>query len=622
MVVNPSSADGLAACTSAQIGLVSKSPVRFTKTEPSCPAGSKIGTVEIDTPLLGDAITGSVHLAAQKDNPFDSLLAMYIVVRGPGILGKLAGHVTANAQTGQLSTLVIDNPQVPFDVLKVRLKGGPRAPLTTPQSCGVKSASADLSSWAGHEVSTFDTFAIDCPGTASMFDPGFSAGSSSPVAGGFSPFVTRITRRSGKELGRVDVKLPKGLLADLSDVAVCGETKVASATLKTGRQTQQASVCPAASQVGSTTVGAGSGDLFYPRIPGTDVTGRVFLTGPHSGTQFPVAGQRQAAYGLAIEVPAVAGPFDLGTVLVRAAIFVDPKTAELTVVSDKLPRILQGIPLDVRDVRVNVDRSTFSRNPSSCDEQAIGATIRAQDGTGVSRSTRFQVGECAALSFKPRLGLTLTGRKQTKTKGHPGIKAVVRQAGLGEAGIDKAEVRLPKALALDIDNAGAICEYADGTRPDLENHCPAGSKVGRAKAVSPLLKRPVSGDVYFVKNVRIDPRTGRRIRTLPMIVAALRGEVAVNLYGASNVRSGRLVNAFKGVPDAPISQFNLNIRGGKNGILLVTRTAKANINVCRSKQTAESYMDGQNGKPYDRTIKVKTPCAKKKTQGKLKLRKR
>ena len=210
---------------------------------------------------------------------------------------------------------------------------------------------------------------------------------------------------------------------------------------------------------------------------------------------------------------------------------------------------------------------------------------------------------------QPKLAMRLTGKRQTKTGGHPGIRAVVKQPA-GQAGIERVEVRLPQSLALDVDNAQALCEFADGTRPDLENHCPKGSVVGRARAVSPLLNRPLVGDVFFVKNVRIDPKTKRPIRTLPMIVVALRGEIAVNLRGESDVRRGRLVSTFAEVPDAPVSRFNLNIAGGRTGILVVTRTRRGRIDVCAKRQIAEADVDGHNGKRADQDVRVKAPCRK------------
>ena len=321
--------------------------------------------------------------------------------------------------------------------------------------------------------------------------------------------------------------------------------------------------------------------------------------------------------GMGPGVPAVAGPFDIGTVMVRAAIYVHPRTAQVTVVSDQMPRILDGIVLNVRDIRVNIDRKDFSTTPTSCSEKQVIGDIRAQDGTGVSRSSRFQVADCAALPFKPKLAMRLTGRKQVKTGKHPGIHAKVNQTGIGEAGIEKAEVRLPKSLALDPDNAQALCEFEDGTKDDLENHCPKGSIVGRSRATSPLLNDPLVGNVYFVKNIRIDKKTGNEIRTLPMIIVALRGEIAINLKGESDTtKSGKLVNTFNGVPDAPVSKFNLNIKGGKKGILAVTRTRRARINLCARPKShvAEADMDGHNGRRFDRDVRMKAPCSKKQTR--------
>jgi len=625
--VNPGSADGLDSCSSSEIGLTSSDPVRFTKLEPTCPLASKIGSVTVDTPLLEDSLNGDVFLAAQGDHPFDSLAAIYMVIRGPGILGKLAGKVRMDPQTGVITTTVIDNPQVPFDTLTVRLKPGERAPLTLPPTCGPHRVAAGFTSWAGHDVEVSDDFDVACPGNADGFAPAFAAGTSNPTAGESSPMRMRVTRDGGKELGRIDMSLPRGLLAGPRDVAVCSEAQLQSGAPKTGRELQAVPSCPLESQIGTTTVGVGSGlTPFFPLIPGTAATGRIFLTGTHHGSDAPVpAGMRKIAYGAAIEVPAVAGPFDLGRVLVRAAVYADPSTADLKVISDKLPRVqtirsgpapdaVDGVVLNARDVRVDVDRANFVRNPTSCSEREFGADIEAQDGTMVQRSSRFQVGDCAALPFKPRLALRLTGRKQRTTGKHPGVRAQVTQTA-GEAGIEGAVVRLPKSLALDPDNAQALCEFADGTRDDLENHCPKGSIVGRARAVSPLLKAPLAGDVYFVKNVRVDARTGNQIRTLPMIVVALRGEIAVNLRGVSSTtRGGLLVNTFNEVPDAPISRFNLNIKGGKTGILTVTRTRASRINLCKAPRShrAQADMDGHNGKRRDFVVRVGTPCAKRK----------
>jgi hypothetical protein len=601
MTVSAAAADGLGACSSAQIGIDDAS-------EPSCPASSRIGTLEIDTPLLDEPLDGEVYLARQKDNPFGSLLAMYIVARGPGVLVKLPGRVDADPVTGRLTTTFDDNPQLPFSSFRLSFKGGPRAPLTTPPTCGTKTVETELSAWSGQTASPSDSFTIACPGTAGGFDPGFAAGSVSPVGGAFSPFVARITRDGGKELGRIDVTVPKGLVAKLRGVPLCTDAQIAAAAGRSGVVTQAQPACPLGSQIGTTTVGAGSGpDPFYPRLPGSDVSGRVFLTEAYTQTAFELAGVPEPAYGLAIEVPAVAGPFDLGTVIVRAAVYVDPVTAQLTVLSDRMPRILQGIPLNVRDVRVDIDRENFAINPTSCDEQQIAATIHAQDGATVKRTSRFQVGDCSALAFRPRLAMRLTGKRQRRTGGHPGLRVRLRQAG-GQANLDKLTVELPKTLALDPANAQGLCSYQEGLKPNPK--CPASSVIGHATAYTPLLNKPLRGPVYFVENKRRN-RFGRLISTLPSLVIALRGEVAINVRQESAVRNGRLVSTTPTIPDAPVSRFDLQLKGGNGGILTVTRTARRRFDICRGRQIANVLSDAQNGRRADYRVRVKPPCTAK-----------
>jgi hypothetical protein len=298
---------------------------------------------------------------------------------------------------------------------------------------------------------------------------------------------------------------------------------------------------------------------------------------------------------------------------VRQALHVDRTSAQATAVSDPFPTIWHGIPLRVRKIVVNVDRQGFMLNPSDCSPKQVRATILSAQGTRADVANHFQAADCAALAFEPRLALRLVGRRQVRTGGHPAIRALVRQQGIGEAAIARAQVTLPKSLALDPANAQALCEFDDGTKPDPENHCPEGSIVGRARAVTPLLNDPLVGNVFFVKNIRIDPETGNEIRTLPMIVVALRGEIAINLRGeSSTTRAGKLVNTFAQVPDAPISRFNLNIRGGRNGILAVTRSRRSTFNLCRmGRQVAEADIDGHNGRRHDLNVVMRKPCGKR-----------
>jgi hypothetical protein len=571
VTLNPSAAAGLQGCSDVQVGLGSTA-------DPVCPDGSKIGTVSVDTSLLEDPMVGSVYVGSQQQgDPY----RVFLVVKGPGVIVKLKGSIALDPLTGQVTATFDNNPQLPFDRLHVELKGGSRAPLANPPGCGVKTVTSEFTPWSGNPAATpSDTFTIACPGIGG-FAPSFDAGALTPFGGAFSPFAVRIAREDREQyLAGVSLQTPPGLLAKLKGVALCPDAQA------------NAGSCDSASRVGTATVGAGAGTPFF-------IDGPVYLTGPYKG----------APYGLAVAVRAIAGPYDLGTVVVRQALHVDRRDAHVTVISDPLPTILEGIPLRLRSVNVDIDRPGFTLNPTSCAQKQIDATLTSTEGATANVGQRFQLGDCRALAFRPRLGLRLTGRRQTRLGKHPGIRARVRQ-GAGQAAIKKAVVRLPKSLALDADNAQTLCEHADGIKD--EPTCPKGSIVGRARAITPLLNRPLTGNVYFVKNIRTDPKTGNQIRTLPMLVVALRGEIAINLYGTSSVKGGRLISKFANVPDAPISKFNLNIRGGKTGILAVTQTPNGQRNLCQGRQTALVKMNGHNGRQANFTTRVKTPCRKAK----------
>jgi hypothetical protein len=582
VTVSPSSAAGLGACSPAQIGL-------GTIDAPSCPDSSKLGKVTIDTPVLEDPLEGDIILATQNDNPFGSLIAMYIAVKGPGFYVKLPGRVDLDPDTGRVTAVFDNTPQLPFSRMRVEFPGGSQASLATPTTCGTFDTLVDVSSWASDTpISLSSPTRIDQGCAAEPFAPSFAAGTTNPFAGEFSPLTFALTRADRMAFfSSIDTTLPTGLIGRIAAAKQCSD-----ALATTG-------ACPESSRIGSTSVLAG------PGAAPLGLKGRVYLTGPYKG----------APFGLSIVTPTAgqAGPFDLGDVVVRAALHVDRSDAHVTVKSDPLPTIIEGIPLRLRQVNVSIDKPDFTLNPTSCQAKTIGGDFLALNGQRSHQTERFAVGGCKALPFKPRLGLTLTGRNQRVTGKHPGLKAVLRQTGIGESGIKKAAVGLPRVLALDPDNAQALCEFEDGTKDDLEKHCPKGSIIGRVKATTPLLDKPLTGNVYFVKNVRIDKKTGNKIRTLPMLIAALRGEIAINLKGTSSVtKNGRLVNTFATVPDAPITQFNLNLAGGKRGILVVTDSARGHLNICRGPQTAQISMDGQNGKFADYRARVKTPCPTKK----------
>jgi hypothetical protein len=571
MSINPSAANGLAACADDQLMLKSKEPM-------TCPEASKIGEVTAVSPVLDQPVKGGVYIRSQNSSDPGSgemfRLALVLQNKNRGIDVRLPGQVRVDESTGRIETTFDNNPELPVSSIDLKLKDGPRAPLATPPTCGPKTIDTVLTSWGGQTVERSSTFNVDCTAGLGGFAPGFTAGAVTPMAGVFSPFAMNIAKPDGDSvLNGVSLKMPTGLLARVKG--------------NLGKQ------------VGSVRAFAGPGSQPF-MLPGT-----VTLEGSYG----------DAPYSLRVVVPAKAGPFDLGDVVVRQKVYVDPVTAEVSVVSDPVPTIVKGVPARMQRLDVSVDKPGFMINPTSCEAKAVSGTLNAASGQTAAVSTRFRVGECAKLRFKPRLSLRLVGRKQVTTGKHPRVRALVRQTGLGEAGIERAKVTLPKSLALDPDNAQALCEFEAGTKPDLENHCPKGSIVGRARAKTPLLERDLVGNVYFVKNVRRDAKTGNEIRTLPMLIVALRGEIAINLKGeSSTTRGGRLINTFANVPDAPITQFNMNIKGGKNGILAVTRTRKSKINVCATRQIAAADMDGQNGRVRDFNVRLKTPCTKKQTK--------
>jgi hypothetical protein len=574
VTVSPSAAIGQQACSDAGIGIGSAAA-------PSCPDAAKIGTVQVKTPLLEDPLVGSVYLGEQRP---DQLLRLFLVARGSGVTVKLPGVATPDPVTGQLTVIFDNSPQLPFSLLHIQLDGGAQAPLTNPASCGTATTNWDLTPWSSiTPVAGTDAFEVsgNCE-AAGRFAPVMEAGVVSPTAGASSPFVVNLTRPDGtQDLRGVDLTLPAGLLGRIADVPQCPEAQAAAGS------------CAVASRVGGVTVGAGAGasPVYLPQ-PGRTPTA-VYLAGPYKG----------APFSLSIVVPAQAGPFDLGTVVVRAALFVDPLDSHVTVKADPLPTILKGIPLKLRDVRVAIDRDGFMVNPTSCAPAQVKGDLTSAGAMTAALASRFQVGDCASLDLKPNLALTLSGKGQTVDGKHPAISAKLTQAP-GQSNLKKVRVALPLSLALDPDNANGLCEFVDGSK--AVPTCPAASIVGSATARTPILGEPLTGPVYFVKNVRKDPKSGREIKTLPKLVVPLVGQngVRLTLTGTSAVVDDQLVTTFDQIPDAPVSSFELNINGGKGGILVVSGD-KADI--CKATQIADQQIDGQSNKQADADISIQTP---------------
>jgi hypothetical protein len=558
MAINPAAAGGLEACTDAQLGLGVDGAAR-------CPEAAKIGSLEVETPLLDETLQGSVYIRTQgsRDPASGEMYRLALVLHSEerGVDVKLPGSLVADPATGQLTTRFSDLPQLPFESLSMHLNAGPRAPLTTPARCGTYSTHATMTSWSGRTVSLDTPFTIqqdcDVPG----FAPGFEAGVANATAGGFSPFTLRVTRDSGQpNLSRIEATLPEGELAKLAGVPVCSGSQATTGA------------CPISSRIGKviSAVGEGSSPIYLPQ-PGK-APSAVYLAGPYKG----------APYSVVAAVPAQSGPFDLGTVVVRSALRIDPETAQATVVSDPLPQIFGGILVTYRDVRVEVDRPEFTLNPTDCEPKQVIGTIGSSAGGSAAVSDRFQVSDCAALGFKPKLSISLAGK--TRRAGNPALTAVLQMPQKGaNANIARTVVSLPGSEFLAQNHIQTVCtrvQYAAGAGGGAE--CPKGSVYGRARAFTPLLDQPLEGPVYL--------RSNGGDRELPDLVASLGGQIHVDLVGYidSNKKTGGIRTTFAKVPDAPVSKFVLKMPGGKKSLL------ENSTNICRGKHRAVVNMIGQN----------------------------
>ncbi|MHB8243710.1 MAG: hypothetical protein ACYDHN_17210, partial [Solirubrobacteraceae bacterium] len=495
LIVNPSAASGLASCSTAQIGWLGGSLSNFTAAEPACPNASKIGSVSLTSPLLAGTLTGSMYLAAQNENPFHSLLGGYIVVDDPqtGVVVKIAGKLTLNAQTGQITGVFQENPQLPFSDLKLHFFGGKaRGELATPESCGTFTTSGELEPWSAPEsgppANVSNSFSIN--GCTSTFAPAFTAGSTSPQAGAYAPFVLSLSRQDGEqEISGLSLSLPPGLEGKIAGVEKCSETAIAAAASNpSGAAEQSNPSCPAGSKIGSVQASAGAGTQPFT-LPGS-----AYLTGPYKG----------APYGIAVVVPAIAGPLDLGTVVVRSSLQVDLYDAHVTVTSDPFPTIVDrqgadgqtdGLPIRLRSISVTVDRPGFTLNPTNCTPTAINASVTSTAGTVLPVSSRFQTGGCRELSFHPGFSVSTQAHASKAAGASLHVKVT---SGVGQANIGKVHVTLPKQLPSRLTTLQKACLAA--TFAANPAACPAASLVGTATASTPLLSSPLTGPAYIVSH--------------------------------------------------------------------------------------------------------------------------
>jgi hypothetical protein len=601
ITVNPSQAAGIAACSPAQYAQETASSLPGQ----GCPEASKVGIVDVSTPLLDEKAKGAVYIAEPYDNPFDSLVALYIVAKIPerGVLVKQAGKVELDPKTGQIVTTFDDLPQLPFDSLKLHLFEGNRAPLVMPPKCGTYEIVTRFTPWhasdpdnplPGEIVTRTSSFAVDqgpngtpCPSGNPPFDPDFVAGTANNAAGSYSPFSIRLTREDDEqEFSRFSVKLPKGVLGILAGVPFCSEAAIAAAEARTGPHGGQEELdnpsCPSASRIGSTLAGAGVGpELSY-------APGKIYLAGPYKGAKLSI---------VVISTVKV-GPFDLGNVVVRQALRLNPDTAEVVsdgASADPLPHILQGVVVHLRDIQASLDRPNFMFNPTSCERMDASATVLSGDGQAAKVSSPFQAADCASLGFKPKLSIQLLGG--TKRTANPRLKAVLT-ARKGDANLARVQVALPRSEFLEQSHIRTVCTRVQfNAGGGNGEQCPKGSIYGKMKVVSPVLDEVAQGPVFMRSSDN----------ELPDLVAALHAPRAdVNLVGRIDSLNGGIRTTFDATPDVPFTKAVLEMQGGKKGLIVNS------VDICKAKHRATAKFKGQNGRLQEFNPVVKARCGGKK----------
>jgi hypothetical protein len=593
MGLNPSAAEGLLACTDAQLGKGTRSPV-------ACPAASKIGTVAVETPPLPPgSLTGDVFLGKQLSRDPESGEEYRIFVDAEsvryGVSARLVGKVAANPRTGQLTTTLAENPQVPFSSFKLQFTGGARAALTSPPTCGPNESALSADPYTGAATATASqAFTLagapgggPCAKTLGQrpFSPGFTAKAKSAKAGSYSPFSVHLSRSDGQqELKIVDVTLPPGVSGKLKGIPYCAAKDIAAAAERAGEAEEKDPSCSSKSLVGVATIRAGTG------TSPVEIKGNAYLAGPYRG----------APLSLAVITPAITGPFDLGTVVVRVALFVDPDTARIRAYSDPIPDVFGGAKLSIRSIDVNANKRNFTINPTSCGKLETTGVIRGGGSDPTTESAfssfpvvdAFQPSDCGALKFRPKLFTkVLGGRKSTRRVQFPKFRATLI-ARKGDANLRQATVTLPKALILEQNHIKTIC-----TRPQLAaGACPKGSVYGHAAASSPLIGKQLRGPVYLVPSTHI----------LPDLLVDLRGQVNVRLHGAVESVKGRLRTVFYSAPDVPVGKFVLTMNGGRRGLLVNTQ------NLCAGRFSSVATLKAQNGKKArNQKLKLKVPACHK-----------
>jgi hypothetical protein len=581
---SPSAANGLQACSNAQIALESNQPG-------SCPLASQIGTVKVTTPVLDETLEGQVFQGEPECSPCSEadasegrMLRLFLQIHSEarGITIKLPGVIRANPQTGRLTSEFAQNPQFPFSDLRLSFKGGPRAPLANPQTCGTFTTVSELEPWSAPATPTKiseSPFTITGCGSSMPFTPSFTAGTSSPAAAAYSPLTVTFSRNDGEQdLGAITVHTPPGLLGKIAGVRRCGEAEANAGT------------CGPESQIGTAVATAGPGSQ-----PFTETGGRVYLTGPYKGQPF----------GLSVVVPAVAGPFNLGNVVVRSAIAVNPTTSAVTITSDPLPQVRDGVPFRLRTVTVEVNRPEFMFNATNCSEQAISATIAGEHAIGSSEaaksstlSSAYAASGCANLPFKPKLTAAAAG-KASKVNG-TSFNVKIESAGLGQANIAKVDLQLPVALPSRLSTLQKAC--AEAVFDANPAACDEGSVIGKATIHTPVLSGPLTGPAYLVSHGGA---------AFPDVEFVLQGEgITLVLDGKTDIKKGITYSRFETSPDAPFTTFETELPAGPHSALTAYAPGSNPYSLCGTSLAMPTEITGQNGAVITQTTKIAvTGCA-------------
>jgi hypothetical protein len=615
--ISPSAASGLSGCSDQASDPVGDQ-VNYDNTTPaSCPDSSKIGTLVGTSPLLAtrdsvsDQITGAEPLPGDlyvlKPHPGDLppggqggtfRILLQVESARNGLNVKVPGTVVADPTTGQLTATFTENPQLPVNHLELEFKSGPRASLATPVTCGTFTTTTDLVPWStpgtpdAHPSSGFNVTSgpngSACVGSPQErpFAPSLSAGTESAVAGAQAPFTLHLTRADGEqELTGLNLTMPPGFTARLAGIPYCSEAAIAAASTKTGAQEQQSPSCPVASQVGTITTGAGPGSNPYY------VNGTAYLAGPYKG----------APLSLVFITPAVAGPFDLGSVVVRAAVFLDKSTAQVSVKTDPLPQVIDGVPLRIRSITAHVDRPGFALNPTNCNSMSVSGQAIGSSGATSPLSSHFQVGGCSGMKFAPKFSVSTTGQASKANGASLTAKLTYPYAGAGAVNLTKVKVELPKQLPSRLTTLQKACTSSQFDANPAG--CPAASIIGHAKVMTPLLPVPLTGPAYFVSHGG---------EAFPSLVIVLQGYgITVELVGTTFIsKSGITSTTFKTVPDVPFSTFELTLPQGQFSALGANLPTKAHYSFCNQKLVMPTEMIAQNGASIHQSTRITTTGCK------------